>query len=91
MLQNPCKTLGFKKNMVYKIPPGGEINHIQPVTYGETVRPKNWRNENCINLKRDIDQWRHKFSIVCIVIDDETFQQTFVNQKSEAALRQALM
>ena len=23
MLQNPCKTLGFKKNMVYKIPPGG--------------------------------------------------------------------
>ena len=24
MLQNPCKTLGFKKNMVYKIPPGSE-------------------------------------------------------------------
>ena len=23
MLQNPCKTLGFKKNMVYKIPQGG--------------------------------------------------------------------
>ena len=23
MLQNPCKTLGFKKNMVYKTPPGG--------------------------------------------------------------------
>ena len=23
MLQNPCKTLGFKKNMVYKISPGG--------------------------------------------------------------------
>ena len=23
MLQNLCKTLGFKKNMVYKIPPGG--------------------------------------------------------------------
>ena len=23
MLQNPCKTLGFKKSMVYKIPPGG--------------------------------------------------------------------
>ena len=34
MLQNPCKTLGFKKNMVYKIPPGGVgggVNHIQPV------------------------------------------------------------
>ena len=23
MLQNPCKTLGFKKNMVYEIPLGG--------------------------------------------------------------------
>ena len=23
MLQNPRKTLGFKKSMVYKIPPGG--------------------------------------------------------------------
>ena len=23
MLQNPCKTYGFKKNMIYKIPPGG--------------------------------------------------------------------
>ena len=33
MLQNPCKTLSFKKNMVYKIPPGGEVNHIQPVAY----------------------------------------------------------
>ena len=22
MVPNPCKTLGFKKNMVYKIPPG---------------------------------------------------------------------
>ena len=33
MLQNPCKTLDFMKNMVYKIPPGGEVNHIQPVAY----------------------------------------------------------
>ena len=36
MLPNRCKTLGFKKNMIYKIPPwasGGEVNHIQPVTY----------------------------------------------------------
>ena len=44
MLQNPCKTLGFKKNMVYKIPQGGGgggkpysasgliflLNHIHP-------------------------------------------------------------
>ena len=34
MFQNPCKTLGFKKNMVYKIHPGvGEVNRIQPVAY----------------------------------------------------------
>ena len=34
MLRNPCKTLGFKKNMVYEIPPGaGGVNHIQPVAY----------------------------------------------------------
>ena len=33
MLQNPCKTLGFKKIMVYKIPGGGGVNHIQPVAY----------------------------------------------------------
>ena len=40
MLQNPHKTLGFKKNMVYKIPPGGgEVNHIQPVAYiGESSK-----------------------------------------------------
>ena len=30
MLPNPCKTLGFKKTMIYKIPPRA---NIQPVTY----------------------------------------------------------
>ena len=36
MLQNLGKTLGFMKNLVYKIPPGGGgggVNHIQPVAY----------------------------------------------------------
>ena len=40
MLQNSCKTLGYKKKMVYKIPPGGGgggVNHIQPVAYMKTV------------------------------------------------------
>ena len=41
MLQNPRKTLGYTKNMVYKIPlggGGGEVNHIQPVAYvGKSV------------------------------------------------------
>ena len=41
MLQNPRKILGFKKNMVYKIPPGeggGEVNHIQPVAYLDCIK-----------------------------------------------------
>ena len=34
MLQKPCKTLGFTKNIAFKIPLGGEgVNHIQPVGY----------------------------------------------------------
>ena len=33
MLQNTSKTLGFKKNMVYKTPPMGEVNHIWLVAY----------------------------------------------------------
>ena len=33
MLQNPCKTLGFKKTMVYEISPGEEVNLIQPAAY----------------------------------------------------------
>ena len=38
MLQNLRKTLGYTKNMVYKIPPGGgEVNHIQPVAYIDSI------------------------------------------------------
>ena len=33
MLQNTSKTLGFQKIMVYKTPPGGEVNHIWLVAY----------------------------------------------------------
>ena len=35
MLQNPCKIVGFKKIMVYKIIPGGGggVKHIQTVAY----------------------------------------------------------
>ena len=50
MLKNPCKTLGFKKNMVYKIPPGGEVNHIQPVAYDE--------------LLNDTPNWMYQFSVM---------------------------
>ena len=32
MLQNSCKTLGFKKNMVYEIPPGGEGGKPYPAS-----------------------------------------------------------
>ena len=37
MLQNPRKTLGYTKNMVYKIPPGGGGGKPYPASglYGE--------------------------------------------------------
>ena len=56
MLQNPRKTLGFKKNMVYKIPPGGGgVNHIQPVAYNVGIsdhwgKPKPFSND-CLVTK----------------------------------------
>ena len=51
MLQNPCNPLGFKKNMVYKIPPGGgEVNHIQPVAYKIEVNLTSSFFVLCINI-----------------------------------------
>ena len=46
MLQNPCKTLGFKKNMVYKIPPGGG-GKPYPAS-GLLNKPSMHRQYNCI-------------------------------------------
>ena len=59
MLQNPCKTLGFKKKMVYKIPPGGgEVNHIQSMAYKHNFYTVNSCAATCttkFKLKRSID------------------------------------
>ena len=38
MLQKTRKTLSFKKIMVYKIPPGGEVNHTWPLAIPFFVR-----------------------------------------------------
>ena len=57
MLQNPRKTLGFKKNMVYKIPPGGEVNHIKPVAY--TFFKTFFKNYIRVSNSLDPDQARH--------------------------------
>ena len=55
MLQNPCKALGFKKNMVYKIPPGGGgVNHIQPVAYMD-------RTQYAVNMPKFIRNYRLLF------------------------------
>ena len=51
MLQNPCKTLGFKKNMVYKIPPRGEVNHIQPVALNALELTRIWQQAIVLLLK----------------------------------------
>ena len=37
MLHNTSKTLGFQKIMVYKTPPGGEVNHISLMAYLESL------------------------------------------------------
>ena len=48
MLQNPCKTLGFKNKYGLQNSPWGEVNHIQPVAYLESpplpCRPKSRSN-----------------------------------------------
>ena len=46
MLQNTSKTLGFQKIMVYKTPPGGEVNHIWLMAYFPTVC--HFKSEQCI-------------------------------------------
>ena len=51
------------------------------------MKPKNWSDEIRNNLERDIYQWRHKINIVYIVIDDETFQQTFINKTIRGSLK----
>ena len=75
MLQNPCKTLGFKKYMVYKISPwGGGVNHIQPVAlyHCVTVYVNNCSCKvKCIGLdvrkprvSVRICQWRRLLSVL---------------------------
>ena len=51
------------------------------------MKPKNWSDEIRNDLERDIYQWRHKINIVYIVIDDETFQQTFINKTIRGSLK----
>ena len=46
MLQNPCKTLSFKKNMVYKIPPGGGGGKPYPAS--GLIMPSNKTKEEIV-------------------------------------------
>ena len=69
MLQNPCKTLGFKKNMVYEIPPGGgEVNHIQPVAYSIS-KNKRLSGAFLILYKEKLDQclWWATYTNECFL------------------------
>ena len=50
MLQNLCKTLGFKKNMVYKIPPEGEA---KPYPASGLIR-LTAANTTCVKIKLEI-------------------------------------
>ena len=69
MLQNPCKTLGFKKNMVYKIPPGGgEVNHIQPVAYNIHV---------CVCVRMCVRAYGRVCARVCVCQQWRQVRETF--------------
>ena len=64
MLQNPCKTLGFKKNMVYEIPPGGGGKpypasglYINPVKLSTVVSTNNDSDVGfCLQLLRRVNR-----------------------------------
>ena len=68
MLQNPCKTLGFKKNMVYKIPPGWEVSHIQPVAYKTS--------EKIVNLTETLTRICENYRVL-MTVSDRLFRAFF--------------
>ena len=47
---------------------------------------ENWQDETCSNKERDIENVSCKINIVYIVIENETFQQTFVNKTIKKSL-----
>ena len=50
MLQNSRKTLGFKKNMVYKIPPGGGGKPYPASGLNNIIKSRGkflWQHGNC--------------------------------------------
>ena len=51
------------------------------------MRSKNWRDETCSNKACDIENDVIRGNIVYIVIDDKTFQQTFVNKTIKDSLK----
>ena len=54
MVQKTRKTLGFKKIMVCKIPPGGvEVNHIWPLVY-------NWKRSKWAQTNTERDTSKSK-------------------------------
>ena len=73
MLQNPCKTLGFKKNMVYKIPPG-EGGKPYPAS-GLYSRPNNKSDSSMSNKVQDthlcfsLSHWYSGSGVVLDCID----------------------
>ena len=67
MLQNPCKTFGFKKNMVYKIPPGGggkpyPASGLIDVVLTTNVRSK--RAGKYATLNRNLCTWHEMQSVL---------------------------
>ena len=75
MLQDPCKTLGFKKNMVYKIPPGGGggkpypasgLNRPVPNTikWSQIISQKNKETIQSTQICAEIDSFLNDTSLL---------------------------
>ena len=72
MLQNPCKTLGFMKNMVYKIPPGGggkpyPASGLKPLMNLKTFKTKQFLDV----LKKHTEIGNLKYNLIYVDICQE--------------------
>ena len=54
MLQNPCETLGFKKNMVYEIPPYPASGLVAYIAVSADIFKQDFRQINLRINRRNL-------------------------------------
>ena len=83
MLQNTCKTLSFKKNMVYKIPPGGGKPY--PASGLKCLHPSdlNFKVRKAANIKNRYNQVPHLTQD--IIWESDRTQLNITNKSQEVS------